>query len=587
MSQVATTTPKNGRRGRPDGPRLVLVVQRQGDDYACVQAIVTPTGEVRIVEATARDLAGVRERARKLHATEDLDAVVRVIPGGSTIVRCVTTPSAGDEQAVQALSLLGEANLPEAIPAYRRGSGVIPGRADAGAGRVGLLCAWVGGADEPALGVEGVAEEWIAPVAALAFLRDQADPGVAWYADAGDGSIAVISDAAGSTSARVLYEDNSTAQAWASALSEAIGAIGAGMRHEPKDVTAQRTLGLGHDAVRALAARVEGLGDGAAWWDQYGLAVGGALAAATPSSGTLARMRAVAPVVREHALMRAAGWLGSARHAWVAAGVALALLVGAPFAIAWARSELANKKAAGLAAEKVKRVDMDRRASVYAQVEADYWPMTKLIQDISRCTPLNVTITSMQISRDTGVSLQGVSKTRTLADELSSALNRSGVFSEAQIKRTTTNSEGLVEFDLGAKVADPHRSAAPDAKGEDDWAAKPLAVRLHGEGASNTQAPAGSEPAKAASRRTARSGDTGDEPETPRAERPKRDANELPKELADAEIGKMDVTTAMREWTGRRKYIQANPSLDKATVSRLEGEIERLKARQQAARGGG
>jgi hypothetical protein len=132
--------------------------------------------------------------------------------------------------------------------------------------------------------------------------------------------------------------------------------------------------------------------------------------------------------------------------------------------------------------------------------------------------------------------------------------------------RTGTVESGEVEFDMSADVASPHNAVASP----EDYTEKNLAVRLYGEGADNTKGSAGLEQNRLAC--------AAQEPRRP-AHHPPRAVHRAalrmppgpPPALSDADIAKMDLTTARKEWATRKTYVQKNPTVDTA----IKGPPER------------
>ena len=61
---------------------------------------------------------------------------------------------------------------------------------------------------------------------------------------------------------------------------------------------------------------------------------------------------------------------------------------------------------------------------------------------------------------------------------------------------------------------------------------------------------------------------------------------DIPAPITDAEISKMDFADAMKEWSGRKKYLQTHANLPSAERARLEAEIARAKTRMDQAKMG-
>jgi hypothetical protein len=213
-------------------------------------------------------------------------------------------------------------------------------------------------------------------------------------------------------------------------------------------------------------------------------------------------------------------------------------------------------------------------------------------------------VDNLRLSVEQGLSVQGTAKSSDLVIQFEQNLNKSGIFGGVKIDRAETTGAGGVEFEASAQVVSPFIEAAP----LEDFAGKTLAVRLYGEGALNTQPPAGgsgegglagrrepaihavSEERAGASARTASAANAEPEEERPKAEsgtRAEKDGKEAPAELTDAQIAAMDFKTAMKEMSERGKYINATKDLDKATRDRLEAEKTRLKDRMAEAKKAG
>lgn len=59
-----------------------------------------------------------------------------------------------------------------------------------------------------------------------------------------------------------------------------------------------------------------------------------------------------------------------------------------------------------------------------------------------------------------------------------------------------------------------------------------------------------------------------------------------PAPLADAQIAKLDASSAMKEWVNRRTFPAKNPDLDEATKSRLEDEVAKLRGQMDKLKSG-
>jgi Tfp pilus assembly protein PilN len=560
----------------------VLALHRQGDSFSVL--ILDPAPALKVLETRRVAPSELASKIAAMVRQHSVRQIVRVAPGARTMCRVAMVPE-GEGPRVQlagVVALLAEAQLPETLESYRRAGGVI---ADAprAEGRTTLLTGWMGTpTDEPATLVgakERVSQSWIAPAAALAALRGLSrSPGSALvaYADGFDGSVSLIGESQGRPVARVWVDDNTTDESWSSAVSRAAPGLAPASSPRRKGL-----LLCAEELSRDIRAGVEGVAGESSWLSSFGVALGAALTASSedPAQRSLAALHAVAPAIREPAPARFLRWIARPGRAAGVLVASLVLALGVPLGIAWARHEIVAKKAATLEDQKKGRKDLDRRAAVYSELEKSRWPMTKVIATISAAAPEGVTLTNFRLATEQSPSLsvQGTAKSQAQIDQFQANLNRTGRFRGANVNRSESKADVGYTFDLSADIANPLEPFVM----LDDWSAKPLAVRLYGEGASNTQeAPVAEKPD-----RTRRPSFTSAESE-PATRTPSASSGELPPELKDEDIAKMERSTAMKEFTRRRSHVQKNPGLDRATKSRLESEADRLKARMDALRGG-
>lgn len=564
-------------RSKPDRSpqRPLIAVHAAGSRWNLV--VVAPAGPT-LVEA----LSGEGDDAQAVAAAVDrhrADRFVRLAPARETIVKGVQVPPSTSDEAAAALALMGEAQLPETLPPFRRAVGLVP---DSGrdAGRLALLTAWrapVPPGEGPEVDFE---TDWTTEAAALAFLRG-AEPGVALRTDTATGQITLLAAGPKGVVVRSLIESaESPAQLAARAQSLAADAATLAGCAPP----IQTPAGLFLPPARLSASLIAGAPADPGWLDRHGLALGAALAAlaADPASRSLASLRERAVVQRRTIVSVAVELLSDTRRASLALVAAAAILLLGPWALAGVRGLVLDAKSSGLE-DRLKELDQaSRRDAMHRQMESARWPMTKLLADFSRAAPVGITVETLTISPDQGLSAQGRADSQDTLNKLLETLNATRVFTNTRINRQDAGVMG-VEFQLTSMVSNPHGRAAAG----EDFAAKPLAVRLHGEGASNTTTPvalAGAAPANGSSR-----------PSTPapRAARPEPAAapnpsvggsavgDAVPAPLTDEAINAMDRAGAMREMVRRRTYPQRNRDIDAGVRSRLEDEVRRIQEHMQ------
>jgi len=272
----------------------------------------------------------------------------------------------------------------------------------------------------------------------------------------------------------------------------------------------------------------------------------------------------------------------------VASASAAILLL--PLGLAWATVAVLDAKVAALHAQEGSREELARAAALHEVLRKSRWPMTKLLADIAGALPVGVRVESIRLAPDQGLGLEGTADSADGAITLQQNLNKSGIFSDVRIARADTGAGGTVTFEISAAVVSPTLNAPPI----EDFASKPLAVRLYGEGASNTNWSADSD--KTASSRPGRperparpegdngksdDGKAGDGPSAP--SRPSgAGSDDIPEALTDDQIKAMDFNGAMKAWAARKKALSTQKSLDQPTKDRLTSEVDRLKTQMDA-----
>jgi hypothetical protein len=588
------------RVGNGNGGRKLLVVHQQTGQFRLLLAECRG-GSCAVLDArSAREgeLPGVIATLAREHKPE---RILRIAPGGHSVCRCVEMP-AGDESGIAAaLPLLAEAELPENLPPHRRAAGVIPGSATEG-GHIALLTAWrENGAPPPKPLTTSIPETWVTEVACLAMLRGES--GAAIYADRKDGAISIVASGSRRTIARILVEDSASQIAWRRAVETAVEeTLAAAAARAPMPEATDVILQLPEPGLADVLARAKGAKNDARWLSEYGLCLGAAfIAADEPLTSALAEMTASGVVRRRPLLVRTTEWIGVPRNAWILTAASVALLLLAPLGLAAARLAVLEQKARVLHAGRQERERLDDQVALYAQLDQLRWPMSKLMADIARATPVGVVIDDFRLTIEAGVTLQGSAEALEQLHTLQQNLASSGIFRDVKVNRSEVSAT-RVSFDLTADVGNPRAVPPASAPPLEDFAAKPLAVRLHGEGASNTAPPDLSRHAARPEVRTVSRGENGasrppestfSEPRSTSAEaessrRPSAQAaaaDAAPPPLTDEEIAAMNFGTTVKEWAQRK--TAAGKATDEAVKQRLEEEVRKLAEHRDKVKGGG
>jgi hypothetical protein len=570
-----------GHARQEQAHRIAGVQERAGSWHVVVVQNRTGLAFLEARSFAPGDAQGVRELLRR----HRVDEVVRLAPADETICKCVAVPTGSPDSVADALVLLGEAQLPDGLPRHRRASGVIPDR-DRGGFQTGMLLGWkaTAGPLPPPLD-EGADERWTGVPAALAMLSGTTS--LAVHADAG--TVTVVARGPARTLARVLIAD--AARDGSAAVRETAEAVGLNPEETPWD----EGLRLDNQAMQSLANTVNRLPQESPWIQKFGLALGAAMVAASenPATRPLAGLSAVQPQDRVSLVEHALTWLSSPARAYAAIATAVALALLGPLGVSWGRAMILAGKTAGLDDQSEQRAELARQAALYEALEQARWPMTKLLADLASATPVGVVLDGVRLSPESGIALDGTAQTSEQLNQLQANFNKTGMFRDIRIDRAESTSDG-VKFSVSGKVVNPHAKTARI----EDFAAKPLAERLYGPGASNS-AYSGSTHADAGGRagrprggdRTAErpaggngSGDAGARP----PDRPSGSTSaSVPAALSDAAIAAMDPKDAGKAWAERKSYLRTARDPDQATKDRINAEIDKLFARFRAGSGGG
>ncbi len=548
-----------------DGTLALVIVRARGRAGVALARTFAPGHETELIAALSS--AGVGR-------------LVRIAPARRTVCRVAPVPPGSPDELAAAAGLMAEASLPDEIPAHRRGAGVLPGAGPAGAHA--LLTAWRTG-DDAIISIPWPDQRWTTEIAALATLAG--GRGAAVAARHESGAISIIAPGVGRTAARVLIETTETRGAWDAAVARHLSETCASVGAESPEFSSKRELLLTDSAAASLRSGIDGVPSDPAWLDTYGLALGAALVALSsePGAQRLAQLTAEPPWQRAPWPERVAGWMGVPRNAAAVLALAIVVALLSPLGFAAARAAVLTRKTAGLPDQDKARAQIQQRAALYREMEQVRWPMTKLLADISAATPEGVTVDSITLAPDQGLAFKGNAENQQLLTQLQKNLNDTHLFEKLKVARAETTSTG-VSFDVSAEVISPHTPVKP----VDDFAAKPLVVRLYGEGAASAPSDGDSRAESGnGGRRDGRAGrdDRSDRrgrgSDAPSA-RPTPAKLDIPAPLTDEQIAAMsDFGVVLKEWTNRQRVANSGQA-DAGAKARLEHEVAKLKERRDA-----
>lgn len=462
-------------------------------------------------DASADDAEGSGSSGTPLHAWLDqwlAGSVLVLIPSASVIVRTLTLPAATPDRLSMALRLQVENVLLGGTPRHRAGAGMTA-PSDVRTDRHALLVEWPETSPVPELPAalpRDIDVAFAPGIASLAALADGSDRALLVDLDRTSGCVSIALMAGSAITFRVVREDASDADAWREAAGRAVAEtlLLAGV---DDDLAAQLVtrargelathehgmLSIGGPDVRQLAARAAGAPDDAAWWQEWGLLAGAALAS-TGELAPTARLRAqemrqaggvLARIVERCSEPRTAGAL-------VAAAIAAAALL--PMGIAGLRVALLEWKLPDPEAYERSLRRTDQQLAMYRDYERYAWPMTKLLGDLSSTTPEGIELESVSMGVGSPVTISGAAKpqgTQSATDAIllmERQMRDSGVFDRVVKNWDAPNQAGIIKFTLTCTVAKPSQMPAyPEIQ---DFAKRTLRDRRYGPESSGASASA-------------------------------------------------------------------------------------------------
>lgn len=584
----------------PGTLRVVAALwERSGQVFAAVGDTGEGAGPFRLRE-TRRFSTAELPALRAFLKDGGVGLVLRMAPLSQSLARTTTLPDGASEgpALAEALALIAESELPAQLPWYRRAGGRVRARAANGSGAaspaIALLVGWHDGADTPPDRLHGVLEGfrqlWTTESVALAHLLPSVPGdagGVRWIAstDPDHGVMAIVANVNDRAAARVLRLPSDEPRRDA-AIRESIGETLAALGAEPEPAP-------GHSRDRAAVLSSAGdaplsiAGDrhNADWIAQFALPAAAVEAFADPDPAVRAffNMHAAEPRQRLGLLQAAATWLSSPARAAAIIALCVVCLLAVPLGVAYARHAVLQQKVAGIKGLDSRLAAEEQRVAFYALLRERRWPMTKLLADIAASTPEGITLDVLELNQGEPITLRGTAKTNDLVTKFRSNLAATRVFDNIATPNVGSTADG-VQFQLQARVTPNGAVYRGDLA--DDFAKRPLAVRMYGKdyvaptahaspkepGAPGPAAGTGGD--ERASRSRAESG------RSSRPSYPGTPASEMgpPPPISDAEIAALTRGRVVVEWAKRK--TAANRAEDPAVKSRLLEEVEKLDHRK-------
>lgn len=579
----------------------VVAFDRAGDRGA--EVVVQRSGQRFRLSTRASSVSGSSEMPR-----------VGVTPWARTLVRCRGVDALPSDEMVRVLDVLGDGELPERVPPWRRACGALPTE---GQGHTALLTAWMAGDGDPA----DEAHTTYATAPAALGLAVSLAQGCAYASDDAQGVLIVAASGPEGLLVRALREVPGVVgsdEHVERRLREAAGAVGL-HDDEVKSALAGsaspwdgRRVGWSWGVGDAIASRVQG------WPQDAGEAAGvllptcAAMLALSDDAAVraLAGLRAGQPMTRATLGQRVDAWLVSPRHVALACAVFVLVLLFSPLLAAKVREAMLVSKERRAEALRERYQADARKASIYGQLNERVWPMTKMLAEVSAAAPVHVVVQSVRMDSSAQIDIEGFVQVapsgptlegppETLLTQFESALNDLGTLGAVTVVRREVV-EDSVEFQISARV----RNAASRGSVPMDYAEMPLAEVLYGEGATNDTTPiiaaASSSGGRARPSAAARDGSSdrserdgaiesgrsasGDR--RPSGESGPASVDGVPTPITDEQIAGMDRAQLMSEWRVRLSASR-DTNNDEGTRARLSEEATKLIERYREVGSGG
>lgn len=538
---------------------------------------------------------------------------VGLAPWGRSLVRCRGIDGLAGDELVTALRVLGDGELPERVPAWRRACGALP---SAGGGKTAILSAWMPGDGD--LVSEGTETTYATAAAALGMAASMAE-GCVFASDEAQGVLIVAANGPEGMLVRALREAPGVVGSDAhisKRLGEAAAAVGLSEGFVREALSGWggpwegRRVGWSSGIAAALARAMDGWpkdsGDAAAAL----LPACAAMLALSEDAATrsLAGIRLGRPVEKATAVQRIDAWLVSPRHVAAACVVCLLLLLFAPLLAAKVREAMLSGKVQRAEDLRAQYEADAKTAAIYRQLNERVWPMTKMLAEVTAAAPVHVVLESVRMDSSAQLDIEGFVQVAPrgptiegppegLLTQYEASLNKLGTLGAVTVVRREVVGDS-VEFQISAQVRNPTARASLPM----DYSEMTLAEVLYGEGASNTATPilaaaggssgrtrptASSSPRDSGARDAAvESGRSASSDRRPSGEAGPASIDGVPAPLTDEQIAAMDRATAMREWSTRRSASRDEKN-DAETRARLAAEAEKLNEHFRSMGSGG
>jgi hypothetical protein len=481
----------------PPQANQILILMARGSVWHGLVATPEGPGRVRVDETMT--FTGGEQDIRSWIETRDLATVRIVLPACHVICRTCSLPESDEAQLEAALQLQIETRILGAAPPHRFSGAMLPA-ASHSTTRTGLILAWPESSvfTGPTLDAEPFYVPDIAALASLLGRLHPPDP-IVWC-DRNNGSVGLVLAQQEQVLVRATREQLGDDEGMKNCIKQLLleSALQTGSSPDNAAALAQRSVSslaarsdrdqmllLPETVQQDLRERITGVELDADWLQDWGIAVGAALAT-TEDLVLLTTFRQSLPEERP-------SFVEATTTRLKMRNVATALVIAAVLLLAFGPLLIHGFRLAVLSVlhpsidEQVRAFEDGRnRQTMYRAMLDESWPMSKILGDISNNTPQGIELEVIKISHGEPVKIGGIAKpdsgddAAALATKMKAQLQGSGVFSDVTLRWEDEKTYGDREFDISANVVRPHYR--PAYAMEQDFGSWTLSARRSGEG---------------------------------------------------------------------------------------------------------
>ncbi len=473
---------------------LIAITHQVGDTWRCLFAEVDDNGMASI-EETCEDVG--ESDLHKLISEKAPAQLFAILPGSDTVCRTTVLPDVEEDQIHEALRLQAEAKLLGGTPPHRRALAPLE-PAQGETNRVGLIVAWPESSNAPFPPCLNDASFIPDAVSIAALLNGFRPTEPLIFADPSNGTVTIALSHANGAALRATRETSTSRDSFnegilrtanetallhnhSSSFTETMNTqLQAALVPIPED---ENILLLPEEIIAGATRRVQNCQGTNTWWNKWGIAIGGLLAA-TGTLQPLTTMQQHTVELHPSPLEKLSLKLENrvfATRLLVAAFLFLAL---GPALISGIRVGILSMLNPDIE-ERYNETVLERKQHiVYGELAKSVWPMSKLISDVTNNIPIGINIVSLQIDIGEPVSIRGqaIPKDGKSAAELIALLQEklqaTGMYKDIAFSYTPADTYGDRDFDLWATVSDSLRR--PKYKPEKDFGRWTLAMQQAG-----------------------------------------------------------------------------------------------------------